>query len=86
MKFRVNKLEFPIELTKVQGEFINMMLDYRKRRQSFKGFIEHVEEPNILLAWAFIGWFNMNIDRPTTQPNNDSFVSFFNDILEGKTK
>jgi len=85
-KIRINGVEFPFEMTDYQRTTLLNLLDYYKRKLTFKGIIEHVDKSNNLLAYAFAGWCLIQFEKPKYSTDDEGLRLFDNLFGGGKTK
>ena len=84
-KIKVNGVEFPFEMTDYQRTTLLNLVDYYKRKQTFKGIIEHVDQANSQIAYAFAGWCLIQFEKPKSY-TDDEGVKLFNSLFGGGKK
>jgi hypothetical protein len=80
---KVNKQQFPFDLTTQQRERCLIMLDFYKRKKTFIGFIEHVDREDLQITYAFVGWFYIFINKASPNP---AFPDIFTEIFKSTNK
>ena len=83
-KIKVNGVDFPFEMTDYQRTTLLNLLDYYKRKLTFKGIIEHVDKSNNLLAYAFAGWCLIQFEKPKSPLGGEGADLFYNLFGGGK--
>lgn len=62
-KLRINKVDYPFDLSVVERDSLLSLFNYYKQSGSFNKFLDVAEPNQLKLYYTFIGWFKIQIEK-----------------------